>query len=79
MNLDSFGTCNKTENIVSEHWIAATSHLIVNTPDVLGVNYKNVISAFLLHHFLTTLLLEFCRIRLNGTLGNFNNHVLYVS
>ena len=47
MNLDTFSSCHESEHVISEHRIAASCHPVVYSADILRVDYKDVVIAFI--------------------------------
>ena len=71
MNLDALGPCYKSEHIVSEDRIAAFGHAVVDAFYVFGINYKDVVGAFLLDD-IPDLLFRFVDCRLD-TLADYSS------
>ena len=77
MYLDAFSACHETEDVISEHRVAAFCHPVVYSLDVSCVDDQNVIVSLLVDDALD-LLFRFAGSR-NYTLPDLLNHVLYVS
>ena len=51
MDLDTFCPCHKSEYIIAEYRVAASCHAVVDALDVLCIDDKDVVAAFLLDEF----------------------------
>ena len=44
MDFDTFAPGYKSENVVTEHWVAAARHLVLKAFHILGVKHQDIVS-----------------------------------